>query len=406
MNKLKNKLKYVGAGLLVTVGFIDPGNWATNVEAGSTYGYSLLWVITLSTIMLIVFQHNSAHLGIASGYCLSESIGKYIRKPWKQIWIISAIGAAICTALAELLGGAIALQMLFDIPIKAGAVMTGILVITALFGRSYEKVEIWIVGMVSIIGFGFIVELNLVDVDWTASAVSSVLPTIPMGSGILILGLLGAVVMPHNMFLHSDIIQQQHYFDQSEVVIKKKLKSEFKDTMLTMVIGWVINSAMIIVAAAAFYNHVEVTDLVQAEKLLEPIAGKASSIIFAVALLLAGVSSSVTAGMAGGTIYSGLYQKSYDSNDKDSRIGILITILGGVILIFFIGDPFQALIYSQMMLSFQLPITIILLIYLTSSKKVMGKFINKGLEKYALYFFASVVIFLNVLILILQFTGS
>lgn len=401
MGDFKKKAKYIGAGLLVTVGFIDPGNWATNVEAGSTYGYELLWVITLSTVILIVFQHNAAHLGIASGHCLSESIGIYTRKPWKQIWIISAIAASICTALAELLGGAIALNMLFDLPIRVGAVICGILVITALFGRSYSKIETWIVGMVSIIGFAFIVELNLVDVDWGATAYSTFIPSIPKNSGILILGLLGAVVMPHNLFLHSDIIQQKKYFNKSETVIKGRLKSEFKDTLATMGIGWVINSAMIIVAAAAFYNHTEITDLIQAEKMLEPIVGKASSIIFALALLLAGVASSTTAGMAGGTIYAGLFKKQYDSKDKDSKIGVLITIIGGVIAIFFITDPFQALIYSQMMLSLQLPITVILLIYLTSSERVMGKFINKGIEKYLLYFFAFIVVFLNILLLAL-----
>jgi manganese transport protein len=162
-------LKYIGPGLLVTVGFIDPGNWASNVAAGSDYGYKLLWMVTLSTIMLIILQHNAAHLGIATGYCLSETVAIYLR-PWLGRSILTtAMIASVSTAMAEILGGAIALNMLFGIPISLGAILVLIFVILMLFTNSYKKLEKWIIGFVSIIGFSFIYELSMADVHWSAA---------------------------------------------------------------------------------------------------------------------------------------------------------------------------------------------------------------------------------------------
>jgi manganese transport protein len=389
-------LKYIGPGLLVTVGFIDPGNWAANIATGSEFGYTLLWVVTLSTIMLIVLQHNVAHLGIATGLCLSEAATIYL-KPWISKSVLSfAVFASVSTSLAEILGGAIALNMLFDVPIKIGAILVTIFVMIMLFSNSYRKIETWIIGFVSIIGLSFLYELFLVKVDWVQAGISWVKPSFPEGSILLIMSVLGAVVMPHNLFLHSEIIQSRQWNLQDDTIIKKQLRFEFADTLFSMIIGWAINSAMILLAAATFFSKGQrVDELQQANRLLEPLLGSNASVVFALALLFAGVASSITSGMAGGSIVSGMYKEPYDASDNHSRMGILISLLGALLIIFFIGDPFKGLILSQVFLSIQLPFTVALQVYLTSSKKVMGKYANSTFLKVLLLVIAGIVTFLN-----------
>ena len=393
--------KYIGPGLLVTVGFIDPGNWAANIATGSEFGYTLLWVVSLSTIMLIILQHNVAHLGIATGLCLSEAATIYL-KPWISKSVLSfAVLASVSTSLAEVLGGAIALNMLFNIPIKIGALLVTIFVMIMLFSNSYRKIEKWIIGFVSIIGLSFLYELFLVKVDWIQAGISWVKPSFPEGSILLIMSVLGAVVMPHNLFLHSEIIQSRQWNLQDEKIIKKQLRFEFADTLFSMIIGWAINSAMIILAAATFFaKNQKVDELSQAEKLLEPLLGSNASVVFAVALLFAGVASSITSGMAGGSIVSGMYREPYDVKDNHSRIGVVISLVGALILIFFISNPFKGLILSQVFLSIQLPFTIAIQLYLTSSKKVMGKYANSRFLIGWLSVIAGIVTFLNIKLLI------
>jgi manganese transport protein len=399
-------LKYIGPGLLVTVGFIDPGNWAANLAAGSSFGYSLLWVVTLSTMMLIVLQHNAAHLGIVTGMCHAEAAEKFIH-PWiSRPLLFSAVLAAVSTALAEILGGAIALNMLFHLPLRIGAVLVTGLVFFLLYGTSYNKLEKIIIGFVSLIGLSFLAELVLVKWDLTAAATGAFVPSAPHGAMPLVMSVLGAVVMPHNLFLHSEVIQSRQWGQEGEPAVTRHLKFEIFDTFFSMVVGWAINSAMIILAAATFFQSgINVDSLDHAEAMLRPIAGPVSSFIFAVALLFSGIASSVTAGMAGGTIFTGMFGKSYDVKDRHTAIGIAITLLGGLFAIFFITNSFQALLLSQMALAIQLPFTVCLQIYLTSSKKVMGKYANPKPELIALCLIAGIVIVLNIMLLI-SFIGS
>ena len=393
--------KYIGPGLLVTVGFIDPGNWAANIATGSSYGYTLLWIVTLSTIMLIVLQHNVAHLGIATGLCLSEAATIYIHPKVSKVILSFAVLASVSTSLAEILGGSIALNMLFNIPIKAGAVLVTVFVSIMLFTNSYQKIEKWIIGFVSIIGLSFLYELFLVDVNWFDAGIAWVKPSIPEGSMLLLMSVLGAVVMPHNLFLHSEVIQSRQWNLQDERIIKKQLKFEFADTLFSMIIGWAINSAMIILAAATFFkNGMKVDELQQAEKLLVPLLGNNASVVFALALLFAGVASSITSGMAGGSIVAGMFKEPYDVKDNHSRIGIIISLAGALILIFFIVNPFRGLILSQVFLSIQLPFTIAIQIYLTSSKKVMGKYANSLFLVVVLSLTAAIVTYFNIKLLI------
>ena len=393
-------LKYIGPGLLVTVGFIDPGNWATNVSAGSQYGYLLLWMVTLSTIMLILLQHNAAHLGIVTGYCISESATMFL-KPWiSRSVLATAMLATVATILAEVLGAAIALNMLFHLPITIGAVLVASFSAWLLLSNSYRKLEKWIIGFVSLIGLSFVFEISLVHVSWSEAAVGWVSPVAPPGAMLVIMSVLGAVVMPHNLFLHSEIIQSRQWNLADEQIRKKQLKFEFADTLFSMAVGWAINSSMIIIAAATFFSkRIVVTELSQAQAMLIPLLGNGAAIVFACALLLAGISSSVTAGMAGGSIFAGIFKEPYNIQDRHSKTGVALVIVLATILIFFIRDPFKGLIYSQMMLSVQLPVTIFLQIYLTSSKKIMGQFRNKIWDKILLLLIGSIVTGLNIALL-------
>ena len=393
--------KYIGPGLLVTVGFIDPGNWASNFAAGSDYGYALLWIVTLSTVMLIILQHNVAHLGIVTGLCLSEAATRYTPRWVSRPVLATAVLASISTSLAEILGGAIALQMLFGIPVVWGAVLTTALVVIMLFTNSYKRIERAIIAFVSVIGLSFLYELFLVDIDWGLAARSWVVPSIPEGSMLIIMSVLGAVVMPHNLFLHSEVVQSHEYNKQSDTAIRKLLKYEFYDTLLSMGIGWAINSAMILLAASTFFvTGTPVEELQQAKSLLDPLLGNQAGIVFALALLMAGISSTVTSGMAAGSIFAGIFGESYHIKDVHSRVGVLLSLGIALLIIFFIGDPFQGLIYSQMVLSFQLPFTVFLHVGLTSSRRVMGPYANSRWSSFVLYFIATVVSLLNIMLLL------
>lgn len=393
--------KYIGPGLLVTVGFIDPGNWTSNFAAGSDYGYALLWIVTLSTVMLIILQHNVAHLGIVTGLCLSEAATRYTPRWVSRPVLTTAVLASISTSLAEILGGAIALQMLFGIPVVWGAVLTTALVVIMLFTNSYKRIERAIIAFVSVIGLSFLYELFLVDIDWGLAARSWVAPSIPEGSMLIIMSVLGAVVMPHNLFLHSEVVQSHEYNKQSDTAIRKLLKYEFYDTLLSMGIGWAINSAMILLAASTFFvTGTPVEELQQAKSLLDPLLGNQAGIVFALALLMAGISSTVTSGMAAGSIFAGIFGESYHIKDVHSRVGVLLSLGIALLIIFFIGDPFQGLIYSQMVLSFQLPFTVFLQVGLTSSRRVMGPYVNSRWSSFVLYFIATVVSLLNIMLLL------
>lgn len=393
-------LRHIGPGLLVTVGFIDPGNWASNFAAGSQFGYALLWVVTLSTIMLIVLQHNVAHLGIVTGQCLSEATTRHLPRWVSRPVLWSAMGASVSTSLAEILGAAIALQMLFGLPLIVGAAIATLTCGVLLLTNSYKRVERGIIAFVSLIGFSFLYELTLTDTHWGQVAEAMVVPSLPQGSILVVMSVLGAVVMPHNLFLHSEVIQSRQIHLTGADKIKHALKYEFYDTLLAMTIGWAINSAMIILAADTFFAHGTLVDeLPKAGALLTPMLGGGAAVVFAIALLLAGISSTVTSGMAAGSIFAGIYNEPYDVKDVHSRAGILISFVGAFVLLLFIGDAFKALIVSQAVLSLQLPFTMFTQVRLTSSAKVMGTYRNSRFTTVLLYALAALVSGLNVYLL-------
>ena len=393
--------KYIGPGLLVTVGFIDPGNWASNLAAGAEYGYALLWMVTLSTVMLTVLQHNVAHLGIATGLCLAEAASVHLRPRYSKPILLTAMLASVSTSLAELLGGAIALQMLFGVPVRIGAALVLAFVLIMLFTNSYRLIEKWIIAFVSIIGLSFIYELSLVTIDWPAAAVAWVTPSFPEGSMVIVMSVLGAVVMPHNLFLHSEVIQSRKWNLSDERTIRRQLRYEYVDTIFSMLVGWAINSAMILLAAATFFvSRTPVSELQQADSLLRPLLGSHATVVFAVALLLAGIASTITSGMAAGTIFAGMFREPYDRKDPHSRFGVALSLVAAFVVIIVISDPFKGLIYSQMALSIQLPFTVFLQVRLTSSEKVMGKFRNSRSTKWLLYAVGALVTWLNVMLFV------
>ena len=374
--------RYIGPGLLVTVGFIDPGNWASNFAAGSEFGYSLLWVVTLSTVMLIILQHNVAHLSIVTGLCLSEAATQYTPKWVSRPILGTAVLASISTSLAEILGGAIALQMLLDIPIIWGSVLTTVFVSIMLFTNSYKKIERAIIAFVSVIGLSFIYELFLVRIDWPVAVQGWVTPSFPQGSMLIIMSVLGAVVMPHNLFLHSEVIQSHEYNKKDDASIRRVLKYELFDTLFSMIVGWAINSAMILLAAATFFKGgIQVEELQQAKSLLDPLLGS-------------------SAGMAAGSIFAGIFGESYHIRDSHSQVGVILSLGIALLLICFIGDPFKGLLISQMILSIQLPFTVFLQVSLTSSRKVMGQYVNSKWSTFVLYTIAAIVTVLNIMLLI------
>jgi len=394
-------LRFIGPGLLVTVGFIDPGNWASNLSAGSAYGYKLLWVLTLSTIMLVFLQHNAAHLGIVTGLCLSEACSKYYPNWVSKISLLSGVGAAIATALAEILGAAIALDMLFGLPLFIGAIFSVLLAAYLLFSSGYRKLEKWIIGFVSLIGLCFLFEVALVKISWKDAVQSWFVPSLPSGSLPILMSVLGAVIMPPNLFLHSEIIQSRQWNQQEEQVIRKQLKFEFMDTLFAMFVGWMISSAMILVTASVFYSHgIAVDELPRAQATLKPLLGSAAALVFALGLFFAGLASSITAAMAGGCIFAGMFREPVDLSDSHSRAGMILTLGGAFLIIFFITDPFQGLIWSQIFLSIQLPWSIFPLIFLTFSAKVMGKFACSLGDKIFLGGIAVIVSVLNIMLFI------
>ncbi len=399
-HRVRQAISYLGPGFFVTIGFIDPGNWATNVAAGSAFGYDLLWVITLSTLTLMLWQHISAHLGIVTGKCLAEAVREHVRPAPAMLYGVTAMGACVATAVAEVLGAAIALELLFHIPLRVGALLAALVVGVLVWSQGYRSVERLVLAFLTAIGICYLVELALVKPDFHQTALHLVTPRLSSQSILVAMGVLGAVVMPHNLYLHSEVIQRREWDLTEETQRRRLLRYEFLDTLLAMLAGMLINTAMIIVAAAAFHDRgVVITALPQAAETLRPIAGPMAGLVFALGLLFAGVSSSVTAAIAGGTTFSGYLGQETDLQGRWFRLGALLTLAPAVIAIMFVHDPLRALILSQVCLSVQLPLTMLPLLLLTNSRRVMGKFANGWFEMGAMLVTGLGIVALNGLLL-------
>ena len=393
---LKTALGFLGPAFLVTVGFIDPGNWATNIEGGSRFGYDLLWVITLSTIMLIVIQHMAAKLGVATGKSLAANIRQRFPAPVSAFLGLTIVLACVATDVAELLGGAIGFNLLLGLPLWLGAMLTVFLEVFLIVSQRYHRLETTIVGFLGIIGLCYLIEIVLVKPDWAVLAPALVVPRVNADSIYVAMGILGAVVMPHNIFLHSNVIHSRKW-GISEAEKMALLHYEKVDTLSAMLAGWIINSAMIVVAAAVFArNHVTVSSIEQASATLRPLAGPLAGLLFAIALVFSGVGSSVTSSMAEANVITGFLGKPEDPRTVLYRVSVFITAIPSFLIILSGVDTFRILIFSQVVLSIQLPFTLIPLVILCRSRKVMGVFRSSTREFVAAVVISALVIVLNV----------
>ncbi|MCC6544933.1 MAG: Nramp family divalent metal transporter [Nitrospirae bacterium] len=393
---LKTLLSFLGPGFLVTVGFIDPGNWATNIEGGSKFGYELLWVITLSTIMLIVIQNMAAKLGIATGKSLAVNIRERFSLPVSAFLGLTIVLACFATDVAELLGGAIGFNLLFGMPLWSGALLTVLFEVFLIVSQRYHRVEAIIMIFLGIIGLCYLVEILIVNPDWSELASSMVVPNINRSSIYVAMAILGAVVMPHNIFLHSNVIHSRNWgISESEKM--SLLRYEKIDTLTAMLLGWVVNSAMIIVAASVFFrHHILVDSIEQASETLKPLAGPLAGFLFALALVFAGIGSSVTSSMAEVNVITGFLGKPEDPRTLLYRVSVFVTAIPSFIIILFAMDTFRILIFSQVVLSIQLPFTLIPLLILCRDHSRMGLFKSSTLEFAAAVTISSVVIVLNI----------
>jgi manganese transport protein len=396
---LKTVLSFLGPAFLVTVGFIDPGNWATNIEGGSRFGYDLLWVITLSTMMLIVIQHMAAKLGVATGKSLAVNIRERFPAPVAAFLGLTVVLACVATDVAELLGGAIGFNLLLGMPLWMGALLTVFLEVFLIVSQRYHRLEAMIVGSLGIIGLCYIIEIVLVKPDWAILAPSVVVPKINRDSIYVAMAILGAVVMPHNIFLHSNVIHSRKW-GISEQEKMDLLRYEKIDTLAAMLAGWVINSAMIVVAAAVFArNHVVVNSIEQASATLKPLAGPLAGLLFAVALVFSGVGSSVTSSMAEVNVITGFLGKPEDPRTVLYRVSVFITAIPSFLIILSGVNTFRILIFSQVVLSIQLPFTLVPLVILCRSCGVMGVFKSSTKEFVAAVVISAIVIVLNIYLL-------
>lgn len=402
----KTLFSFLGPGFLVTVGFIDPGNWATNIEGGSKFGYQLLWVITLSTLMLIVIQSMAAKLGIATGKSLAANIRERFSPPVSAFLGLTIVLACVATDVAELIGGAIGFNLLFGMPLWLGAFITVLLELFLIISQRYHRLEVIIIGFLGIIGLCYLVEILLVNPNWAEIAPAIVVPSIDRSSIYVAMAILGAVVMPHNIFLHSNVIHSRKWGNSEE---EKLALSHYEriDTSLAMFMGWVVNSAMIIVAAAVFSgNNIIVDSIEQASETLKPLAGPLAGFLFAVALVFAGVGSSVTSSMAEANVITGFLGKDENPRTLFYRVSIFITAIPSFLIILSGMDTFRILIFSQVVLSIQLPFTLIPLLMLCRDRKRMGKFRSSQLEFVAALLISAVVIVLNMYLLYSTILGE
>ncbi len=401
-------IRYLGPAFLVSVGYMDPGNWATDIEGGARFGYSLLWVIFLSNMIAILLQTLSAKLGIVTGRDLAQNCrDQYSRKTSLFLWFTAEL-AMIATDLAEFLGSAIAIYLLFNIDLLTATLITGfdVLLILALQRYGFRPLEYIIISFVATIGLCYVVELFIANPQWGLIPYHIIVPEISSESIMIAIGILGATVMPHNLYLHSNIIQARLTPKPS---IEEKIKALWYaklDSIIALNGAWFVNSAILIMSAGAFFSrNLEVTSIEEAHKTLEVLFGGMSSFVFAIALLASGISSSTTGTMAGQIVMEGFIDIKIRPWLR-RLVMRLIVMVPAVIAIALEVNPLQMLVLSQVALSFQLPFAIIPLIKFTTDKKLMGDFANKRFTTIMAVLCAVVIIGLNALLLFKTFGGE
>jgi manganese transport protein len=398
-------LVFVGPAYLISVRYMDPGNWATDIAGGSQFGYRLIWVLLMSNIMAVLLQSHSVRLGIVRGRDLAqaskESYSFYINL---ILYFLAEIAITACD-MAEVLGMAIGLQLLFHIPILWGVALTFLDTFLLLFliNHGMRKMEAFIVALVGIIGMSFFIEVFFAKPD-IGSIIKGFIPSISNSRALyLSLGIIGATVMPHNLYLHSSLVQSRR-FDRSEQKIREAIKFNIIDSVVALNIAFIVNAAILILAAAAFYQHgiYTVSNISEAHKFLEPLLGtKLAPLLFAIALIASGQSSTLTGTFAGHIVMEGYLNLRIQAWIR-RIITRLFAIIPAFITILIFGEKStgELLILSQVVLSLQLGFAVIPLIHFVSDRKTMGKFAIGTINKLLTWFLATIIVLLNALILI------
>ena len=405
---------FAGPGYLVAVGYMDPGNWATDLAGGARYGYTLLSVIVISNFMAILLQTLAARLGIASGRDLAQACRDTYSKPVTfALWILCEIAIAACD-LAEVIGAAIALNLLLGLPLIWGVLLTALDVLIVLFlqHRGFRYVEALVVALIVLIAGSFAVEILLSRPDLTGVA-SGLIPraAILRNGGMLYIaiGILGATVMPHNLYLHSSIVQTRNYTDTAEGR-QEAIRYATIDSSVALMSALFINAAILVMAAAVFHGtgHEDVADISDAYQLLSPLLGTTmASVLFAVALLCSGQNATLTGTLAGQIVMEGFINLRLRPWLR-RLITRLIAIIPAVIVVLLYGERGTGplLILSQVILSLQLPFAVVPLVAFTSDRRKMGPFVNPGWVKSLAWAVAVIIGALNLYLLYQTFTGA
>ena len=393
-NILKRLTPFLGPAFIASVAYVDPGNFATNIQGGSEFGYTLLWVILVSNVMAMLIQTLSAKLGMATGNNLAEHCRNHFSRPVVYVmWVLMEL-VAIATDLAEFIGAAIGFQLLFGFPLIIGGVLTAIctFLILGLERYGFRPLEIAITVMVSVIALSYLIETILDKPEFKTLLYHSFVPQFSGTESILLAtGILGATVMPHAIFLHSSLTQQRIIVKNPEK-LRKLFHFEILDVTIAMGIASLVNMAMLIMAAATFYKHgyTNIATIEDAHLTLQPLLGKAASWIFAISLLASGLSSSTVGTSAGQVMMQGFLHKHIPVWLRRA-----VTIIPSIFVISIGLDPTRTLVISQVILSFGLPFAIIPLIIFTKKKELMGILVNKKFTTFITYIIAALIIALN-----------
>ncbi len=392
---------FAGPAVIASIAYMDPGNFATNIQAGARFGYALLWVVVMANLIAMLFQALSAKLGIVTGRNLAEMCREqFPPRTVYAMWAVSEV-AAMATDLAEFLGGAIGLALLFKIPLFAGMVVTGVITCGILLfeKRGFRPMELIIGALIAVIGGCYLIEMFIAPVAWHQAALHSVLPSMPNAAALTIsVGIIGATVMPHALYLHSGLTQHRgRARDAGDR--RSLLRFSNREVIIALAFAGAVNMAMVMMASAAFHaGHSEVAEIETAYHSLVPLLGAGAAVVFLISLMASGISSSTVGTMAGQMIMQGFVR---------FRIPIwvrrLVTMIPAFVVVGLGANATHALVLSQIVLSFALPIPMVALVLFTRRRDIMGQFANSRLTDVAAIGGTVVVLVLNVVLLAQMF---
>jgi manganese transport protein len=406
-------MAFWGPGLLVAVGYMDPGNWATDLAGGARYGYTLLSVVLLSNIFAMLLQHLAAKLGIVTGRDLAQACRDHYSRPVSLVlWALCEVAIAACD-LAEVIGSAIALNLLFKLPLAWGVVLTTLDVLVVLFfqNKGFRIIESLVAGLIFLIFGCFLYEIIASHPDWLALS-KGLVPRLEVVTNpqmlYVAIGILGATVMPHNLYLHSSIVQTRA-FPQDEEGKRSAIKFATIDSTVALFLAFFVNAAILVTAAAAFHGkgHEDVADIADAHKLLSPVLGAgAASVLFAVALLASGQNSTLTGTLAGQIVMEGFLDLKLKPWVR-RLITRLIAVVPALIVAIYYGEQGtgRLLVFSQVILSLQLSFAVVPLVLFTGSKAKMGVFANRPWVQVVAWVISGIIIVLNLFLLWQTFTS-